>query len=144
ITITPTASPGANRFAGWSGGTCTAATSPCKLTASAAETDTATFAKTVTIAAAVSGSGTATITDANPVAGCTSVTTCLADIGDAFVITASPSAGNQLSSWSGGTCAGNANPCKLTAAATETDTAKLVAVPTATVTGAAGPDGTVG
>ncbi|MGA2756189.1 MAG: LamG domain-containing protein, partial [Solirubrobacteraceae bacterium] len=147
IVITPTAAAGANRFAGWSGGSCTGTSDPCRFTAGATgETDGAAFAKTVTIAAAAtpSGKGTATISDADALAGCSAVTSCLADVGDAIRVTASPLSGYQLSSWSGGTCAGKVNPCAFTAAAAETDTAALVAVPTATITATAGPEGTVG
>ncbi|HUZ84389.1 MAG TPA: hypothetical protein VMU66_06815, partial [Gaiellales bacterium] len=136
ITITPTANSG-NRLTGWSGGTCSGTANPCKFTAANTETDTANFAKTVTITAAVTGNGTATITDPNPIAGCTNVTSCLADVGDSITITPTANSGNRLASWSGGTCSGTVNPCKFTAASTETDTANFsrTVTITAAVTG---------
>ncbi|MGA2006738.1 MAG: LamG domain-containing protein, partial [Solirubrobacteraceae bacterium] len=118
ITITPTAASGPNRFTGWSGGSCTTTENPCKLTAGASgETDTATFAKEVTIATAVAGtgSGTATITDAAAIAGCANVTSCVADEGDAITITPTAASGpNRFTGWSGGSCTTTENPCKLT------------------------------
>src|ERR1019366_5509397 len=121
-----------NRLTSWSGGTCSGTANPCKFTASATETDTANFVKTVTITAAVTGSGTATISDSNPIAGCSNVSSCLANVGDQITITPTASSGNRLTSWSGGTCTGTSNPCKFTASATETDTANFVKTVTIT------------
>src|ERR1019366_6399035 len=86
VTITATA-PSGNRLASWSGGTCSGVSNPCTFSAANNETDTANFAKTVTITAAVTGSGTATISDSNPVASCSSVASCVADAGGQIRIT---------------------------------------------------------
>ena len=109
IVVTATADSG-SRLAGWSGGTCTAVTNPCTFTAAATETDTAKFAKTVTITANATGNGSAKLTDANALANCTAVSSCLANVGDAITITATPLGGNHWVSWSGGSCA-TVNPC---------------------------------
>ncbi|HXR28103.1 MAG TPA: hypothetical protein VN772_00895, partial [Solirubrobacteraceae bacterium] len=122
ITITPTASSG-NRLASWSGGTCSGVSNPCSFSASKTETDTANFAKTVTITAATTGSGTATISDSDAIAGCSNVTSCLADVGDQITITASASSGNRFTGWSGGTCSGTSTTCTVTVSKAETDTA---------------------
>ena len=124
ITLTPAAAAG-SRLTAWSGGTCTATTSPCTFTAAKTESDTATFTKEVTIATATAGTGTgtATISDAG-IANCTGVTTCLADQGDAITITPAAASGSRFTGWSGGTCTGTSNPCSFAApSATETDTA---------------------
>jgi hypothetical protein len=98
--------------------------------------------KPVSVTSAATGSGVATITDSNPVAGCTNATKCLAYVGDTLTDTAMPSSGSVWSSWSGGSCAGKTNPCSFTASATETDTANFKASATVTVVATAGPEGT--
>ncbi|HLW96101.1 MAG TPA: hypothetical protein VKS25_12050, partial [Solirubrobacteraceae bacterium] len=86
LTVTPASG---SRFTGWSGGShCSGTTSPCTFTTTGAETYTANFAKTVTVTAATSGSGTATLSDSDSLAGCTNVTSCLADVGDKITINA--------------------------------------------------------
>jgi len=145
ITITPTASTG-NRFTGWSGGTCAGTANPCTLPApSSNETDTANFAKTDTITATAvttegpSGGGAVTITDSDAVAGCTSVTSCLADVGDSVTLTPVAASGYRFTGWSGGTCTGTTSPCKLTTTATaESDTASFAETVTLEA-GATGP-----
>ncbi|HEX4034579.1 MAG TPA: hypothetical protein VHX66_09060, partial [Solirubrobacteraceae bacterium] len=141
VTLTATPSSG-NRFTGWSGGShCSGTTSPCTFTITGAESYTANFAKTVTVAAATSGSGTATITDSDSLAGCTNVTSCLADVGDKITITAAASSGNRFTGWSGGTCSGTATSCVINAlAAAETDTANFAK--TITITAATSGSGT--
>src|SRR5579863_6831235 len=133
ITINATASSG-NRFTGWSGGSCSGTTTTCVISSlAAAETDTANFTKTITITSAVTGSGTATITDSDSLAGCTNVTSCLADVGDKITITATATSGNRLSGWSGGTCTGTATTCVINSlAAAETDTANFTKTITST------------
>ena len=112
IAIAANAASG-SRFTGWSGGTCSGVTNPCSFTASKTETDTATFAKTVTVAAATSVGGTATISDSDALAGCTHVQSCLADVGDSLTVTATPSPGYVIAGWSGGGCSGTATTCVL-------------------------------
>ena len=89
------------------------------------ENDTATFAPTiVTITAAANGNGTVAISDSTHPSLC-SGHVCNADVGDAMAITATPTAPYTLTGWTGGTCAGIANPCTFAAATTETDTANF-------------------
>ena len=136
LTFTETAGSG-SRFTGWTGGTCPATGSACSFPAAKAETDTANFAQTVIITAATTGSGTGTaaITDIDPLAGCTNAATCVADVGDAITIATSATGTNRLASWSGGTCSGAVTTCTFAAAKTETDTATFAK--TVTITAAA-------
>ena len=145
ITIA-TSATGANRLASWSGGTCSGSVTTCTFAAAKTETDTANFAKTVTITAAASSAhGSAMITDTDAAANCNGVAVCVADVGDTISIAAGALSGFELSGWSGGSCKSAINPCTFSASAPETDTAAFAATPTATVSAVAGPglDGTL-
>ena len=147
IAITATSTPlGANHITSWSGEAACAAqiTSPCTFTAAATETVTANFAVTVvTITATVTGSGTVAISDSTNPSLCTA-NTCNAHAGDSITITATPTPPYVLTSWTGGTCAGIANPCTFLAAITETDTANFGAQGAVVFVSPTGNDGSTG
>ncbi|MGD1050956.1 MAG: hypothetical protein ABR947_07790, partial [Solirubrobacteraceae bacterium] len=134
--ITITATNGANsRFTAWTTGSCASQSNPCSFYAGSNETDTASFAQTFTISTATGGAGTGTATLTDSAAGCTNVTTCVADSGDSIAITATAGSNSRFTGWTGGTCSGTTTPCTFAAAGNETDTAnfaKTVTISTAT------------
>jgi hypothetical protein len=80
-------------------------------------------ASTVTITAAVNGSGTALVTDTRTY--CRAQSHCTAFVGDSVSIAETATSGNRFTGWSGGTCSGTASTCTFTASKTETDTANF-------------------
>jgi hypothetical protein len=129
-----------NRFNGWSGGTCSGTDNPCTFNASETETDTASFATQATVSVGTSGSGTVTLSDANTLAGCSNVTSCLAALGDSVTLTATPASGYRFTGWSGGShCSATTNPCTFTVSGAEAYTASFVK--TVMITAAVGGSG---
>ena len=139
ITITAT-NGSSSRFTAWTTGSCTGQSNPCSFYAgSSGETDTASFSQTFTISTATSGAGSGSATISDGAAGCTSVTTCVADSGDSISITATAGSNSRFTGWSGGTCSGTTTPCTFLAVANETDTASFAKTVTiTTATGGAG------
>jgi hypothetical protein len=125
------ATPAAHsQFTGWSGGGCSG-TAPCLIELSADTEVTATFVKaTHTVEATVTGAGSVSA-DSGPIAACTgSGGTCSGtyDEGGEVVLTATPSAHNQFSGWTGCTSVEGA-VCKLTVpSANAKVTASFVAI----------------
>ncbi len=126
ITITPAAGS-SSRFTGWSGGTCSGTTNPCTFYAgSNGETDTANFAHTVTITTATSGAGSGSAKISDAAAGCSGVTSCLANENDSITMTAAAGSGSSFTGFTSGSCSGTTNPCTFEAGSNgETDTANF-------------------
>ncbi|MGA2757891.1 MAG: LamG domain-containing protein, partial [Solirubrobacteraceae bacterium] len=130
LTITAAAGSGA-RFTGWSGGTCAGVLNPCSFASAKSETDKASFAKTVTVTVATGGGGAAAITDSDPLANCTKVTTCVADVGDSLTLTATAAPGWSLTGWSGGSCSGTAATCVIGSVSANTTVSVAFSLPLA-------------
>jgi hypothetical protein len=123
-------------LSGWSGGTCKGDDNPCTFPAATPETDTAAFAATPTATiTAVAGpglDGSVALSDpGDKVVDCANSMTCVVPLGDSVTLTATPSAGYSIVSWSGGSCSGTATTCVLSAVTSDTTVTVEFALATA-------------
>jgi uncharacterized repeat protein (TIGR01451 family) len=120
VTLTPTATVGST-FAGW-GGACSGSAA-CVVTLTAAESVTATFNTSNTVALTITDAGTGTGTVTSAPAGVSCKPTCTANFasGTQVTLTQAASEGSVFAGWSGA-CSGT-GACVVTMAAAETVTA---------------------
>ncbi|MDX2090501.1 MAG: DUF4215 domain-containing protein [Kofleriaceae bacterium] len=136
VTLTATAA-GGSIFTGWSGA-CSGTSTTCTVTMSAARNVTANFATAFTLNVGVTGNGTV---NSAP----TGIVACAAAAGDCdepyasgtmVTLTATPTAGNVFTGWSGA-CSGSGT-CTVTMSAARNVTATFATAFTLTVTKAGG------
>ena len=138
VTLTADANAG-SMFTGWSGA-CTG-TGSCVLTMDSGASVSATFVRLLTVDVAVTGSGNVT---SNPAA-----INCPADCDESvmpnttLVLTATPSAGYALDSWSGA-CSGRSTTCSVLVDSAKSVTVSFRAVPASSGSGTGNSGGSSG
>ena len=146
VVLTVSPSSGTPAAINWSGVSCDGQSgATCSFTAADSTDETDTVSLIDTITTATDGNGTVAVADGDQSGlGCSASpgAACLAGDGDPITLTAAAATGSTFESWSSGHCAGQGNPCQITATGNETDQANFT-VDTYTISASAGSNGSV-